>query len=124
MKQEINDSIDFVMGITAADISTTKRDRFGSIKEPKEKYTDWGVFGLGYRPGSCTMVSIFRLKNPDKKLFLSRLKKVCVHELGHNLGLHHCTSSDNCVMKDAAETIKTIDKVELSLCESCKNKVK
>ena len=54
---------------------------------------------------------------------IERFKKICIHELGHNLGLHHCENYDKCVMRDAAETIKTIDHVDLMLCDKCKNKI-
>lgn len=119
MRREMPDSIDYVLGLTEKDISTTKRDAGGAIKEPEYKYTDWGILGLGYRPGPCAIVSTFRLQAPSRKVFIERLKKVCVHEIGHNLGLEHCSSSDYCVMRDAAETVKTVDKVRLELCENC-----
>jgi archaemetzincin len=117
------DSIDFILGLTNKDISTTKKDKNGNILQPQSKYADWGIFGLGYRPGKSCIVSTYRLGTSDKKLQLIRLKKICNHELGHNLGLPHCTSSDSCVMRDAAESIKTIDNVLPTLCSSCKGKV-
>lgn len=118
------DSVDFVIGLTTSDISTTKRDASGAVKKPEYKYQDWGIFGLGYCPGSSCIVSTFRYKTGDTKLFHSRFKKICIHELGHNLGLPHCDSGEPCVMKDAAETIKTIDSVELELCKKCWNKLR
>jgi len=99
--------------------SGTKKDKIGKIKQPESKYRDFGIFGLGYLPGSSCIVSIFRLQNTTKENFIMRLKKICIHEIGHNMGLPHCKSSENCVMKDAAESIKTIDKVNLSFCEAC-----
>ena len=55
------DSIDIVLGLTHYDISTTKNNARGMIKEPREKYYDWGIFGLGFiGRGSC-VVSTFRL---------------------------------------------------------------
>jgi len=113
------DSIDFMLGLTATDISTTKKDKLGRIKQPKSKYEDWGIFGLGYRPGSACVVSSYRLSKPNKTI--ERLQKVVVHELGHNLGLKHCTSKLNCVMDDAAETIRTVDAGHITLCDKCKN---
>jgi archaemetzincin len=124
LKRNKPDSISYILGLTTKDISTTKRDKDGSIKEPLSKYTDWGVFGLGYRPGPSSIVSTFRYKTNKRSLFIERLQKICVHELGHNLGLTHCTSGLKCVMQDAAETIKTVDNVEMKLCISCKKQLK
>ena len=114
------DSIDYVLGLTTEDISTTKRDNFGNILKPESKYLDWGIFGLGFRPGPSSIVSTFRIKSASNSKYIERLKKICMHELGHNLGLKHCENDKKCVMRDAAETIKTVDQVELSLCEKCK----
>lgn len=122
MKQQTNDSVGYVLGLTSADISTTKYESRGKIKEPEWKYSDWGVFGLGYCPGPSCVVSTFRINNTDKKLFISRLKKVCIHEVGHNFGLPHC-ETEGCVMMDAAETIKIIDRVGFDLCEKCWNEI-
>lgn len=116
------DTIDHVIGLTSKDISTTKYTDNGDIKSPEFKYKDWGIFGLGYRPGASCVVSIFRLKHQNKSKFIDRVKKVTLHELGHNLGLPHC-ENQHCFMRDAAETIKTIDQVELNLCGDCFNEV-
>ena len=118
------DYIDYILGLTTQDISTTKRNKDGSTKKPLSRYSDWGVFGLGYRPGPSCIVSTFRYKTKNQSLFIERLQKICVHEIGHNLGLPHCTSGLKCVMQDAAETIKTIDNIELNLCISCKKQLK
>ncbi len=81
---------DYAFGITAEDISTTKRDGKGNIKQPESKYADWGIMGLAKRPGNVAVVSTFRLKIYHKE-FYRRLQKVSIHEFGHNLGLRHCT---------------------------------
>ena len=71
------------VGITEKDISTTKG-----------KVTDWGVMGLGYKPGKGCVASTFRVK--EKRNF----PKVVVHELGHTMGLPHCARA-GCLMQDA-----------------------
>jgi archaemetzincin len=119
----INDSLDFVLGLTHKDISITKHDIKGNIKEPKWKYNDFGVMGLAYCPGKSSIVSSFRLKHKDKYLEFSRLKKVVIHEFGHNLGLPHCPNK-HCVMTSAAEKISTIDNEKMELCEKCKRQLK
>lgn len=116
------DSLDFILGMTSYDISTTKRDSDGNIKKPETKYSDWGIMGLGYRPGQSCVVSTFRIKGDEKK-FRERLKKICIHEIGHNLGLDHC-KTEGCVMADAAETIATIDHVKATLCAACRRRLR
>jgi len=123
LKNHRPDSVDYVLGLTAQDISTTKKDQDGRVKQPESKYLDWGIFGLGYRPGSSSIVSTYRLEHQDHSLFIERLRKVSLHEIGHNLGLRHCTTT-NCVMQDAAETIRTVDTVDAKLCNLCRKKIR
>jgi archaemetzincin len=122
LKKVKNDSIDIVLAIIDHDISITKKDVSGKSKKPEFKYKDWGVMGLAYLPSETCVVSTYRLKTNNQKLFFARLKKVCIHEVGHNLGLDHCKTLE-CVMQDAAETIKTIDNVSMELCSKCKSKI-
>ena len=97
LKRSKPDSIDHLLGLCSKDISTTKRDLYGKVKEPAARYQDWGVFGLGYRPGPACVVSSFRLMREPKEKFVTRLSKVCIHEFGHNLGLAHC-KNPQCVL--------------------------
>lgn len=122
LKDHKPDSLDYILGMTREDISFTKKEA-GKIKEPISKYEDWGIFGLGYRPGPTCIISTFRLKDKGTKVLMERLKKVAIHELGHNMGLDHCRDSKNCVMKDAAESIKTIDLADPELCTLCKRQI-
>ena len=46
-----------------------------------------------------------------------------MHELGHNLGLKHCDKDAKCLMRNAAETVKTVDQVDLKLCTYCLSKI-
>jgi archaemetzincin len=119
LKRKKPDSIDFVIGLIAKDISTTKRDNLGRIKKPTNRYSDFGIFGLGYRPGPSCVVSTYRLHHKNTAKFFDRFKKICIHEIGHNMGLKHCDRDEDCVMRDAAESIKTIDNVEPKLCTEC-----
>lgn len=120
--QKQNKAADFIFGLTSKDISTTKKDEWGNIKKPAYKYADWGIMGLAYCPGKSAVVSDFRLRTKDQKLYFSRLKKVAIHEFGHNLGLSHCTNK-RCVMTDAVESIITIDRARLALCDECKERL-
>lgn len=122
LKNTKPDSIAHVLGFTKFDISTTKKDNQGNILKPEYKYKDWGVFGLGYMPGASCVVSSHRLKHKLKAKFISRLQKVSIHEIGHNMGLPHCENK-NCVMTDAVERISTIDDAGFELCGACKRKI-
>ena len=90
-----------IIGLTKKDICTSKNN-----------LEDWGVFGLGYRPGNACIASSFRLKgNKLEKLF-----KVAIHELGHTQGLPHCPTKD-CFMRDA-EGKDHLDQ-ETNFCKQC-----
>jgi archaemetzincin len=120
-QRNLPNAIDFIIGLTDQDISTTKTSN-GKMMDPPSRYKDWGIMGLGFCPGKSCIVSTFRLKHSNKALLLERLKKVAVHEFGHNLGLPHCKNK-KCVMTDAVESIATIDRESLLLCDDCKNKI-
>ena len=82
-----SDSRDTILiGITNKDISTSKN-----------QIRDWGVMGLGYRPGDACVISTYRLSKADLD---SQLYKVAIHELGHTQGLSHCKDK-TCFMRDA-----------------------
>lgn len=100
-----NDSV--IVGLSNSDISTTKN----GIK-------DWGIMGLGYRPGKSCVVSDFRMatKNINQQFY-----KVVLHELGHTEGLPHCNVK-TCLMRDA-EGGNPLDE-EKSFCNSCKSFLK
>lgn len=96
------DDGELIIGLTTNDISTSKDGK-----------SDWGVFGLGYRPGKSCIASSFRLKNKkEEKLF-----KVAIHELGHTQGLPHCPVK-NCFMRDAEGKDYLDDETEF--CPTCK----
>ena len=104
-----NSNINLLL-ITEKDIAYKKSTQF----------PEWGIFGLGLRPGKTCVVSTFRLKRKvSKSQMLIRLKKVALHEIGHNLGLSHCTNNKECMMNDADGTIKQVDREKIWFCEKC-----
>lgn len=118
--RNIPSNVNYILGLTTVDISTTKHDKYGNIAKPVWKYNDFGVMGLAYRPGKSAIISNFRIKHKNKKIAFTRFKKVVIHELGHNLGLSHCPN-EKCVMTAAKEKISTIDNEKLALCNACEN---
>ena len=85
-----------------------------------KEFPEWGIFGLGLRPGKTCVISTFRLKkNVSTQKMLERLKKVALHEIGHNLGLKHCKNNKVCMMNDACGTIKQVDREKIWFCNKC-----
>lgn len=100
--------------ITEKDIAYRKSDEF----------PEWGIFGQGLRPGKTCVISTFRLKKKvSKEKLLERLKKIALHEIGHNLGLNHCTNNKECMMNDADGTIKQVDREKIWFCPKCWGKI-
>ncbi len=90
-----------ILALTQKDISTTKG-----------KFKDWGVFGLGNMPGQAAVVSGFRLRRKAKGSahLRRRIVNTTIHEVGHMLGLDHCTEHDaRCPMQDAEGSIANTD---------------
>ena len=95
------------------------------IATPKGNIPEWGVLGLGYRPGTVCVVSTFRMKkNVNESIIKDRLIKVALHEIGHNLGLDHCDNNIHCLMNDARGTIKQVDNEKIWLCDKCWKTIK
>ena len=71
------------------------------------------IFGLAYRLHGAVL-SIFRLSNNEL------IEKEAIHEVGHVLGLNHCTNS--CVMQYSNSLWEAKIK-PVYLCEKCRQKL-
>lgn len=99
-----------VVGVTEAEISTTKDD-----------IPDWRIAGLGNLNGlSCVLSTyIYRKHSKTKAVLLRRVGDVAVHEFGHTLGFDHC-ETDGCVMSDAkGKAIQSADHSTGHYCARC-----
>jgi len=100
-----------LLGVTAVDIFT-----------PIMRY----VFGEAMFPGKAALVSTYRLgimppqgDHPsDRSVFISRVLKEGIHELGHTFGLTHC-KDPTCVMSASLDMTR-IDKKSTRLCYYCR----
>lgn len=90
------------IGLTHKDISTTQGEK-----------KDWGVMGLGFRPGKACVISSFRIRGKNRE---EKFAKVVVHEFGHTRGLDHCPVN-SCLMRDA-EGKDHLDE-ETGFCKKC-----
>jgi len=85
------------------------------------------VFGLEDPAKSCAIVSLTRLRTefyderPNKSILEERVIKEVIHEIGHYLGLDHC-SNPSCVMS-FSPSVYDVDKKQKSFCENCKIKL-
>jgi archaemetzincin len=81
------------------------------------------VFGEAACPGKAALISLWRLRPefcgavPNMELFLARALKEAVHEVGHTLGLKHCSRS-SCVMHFSNSIFDT-DKKQSLFCDQC-----
>ena len=82
---------------------------------------DGFVFGEARLPGRSGIVSTFRLSGdlPSSLLFDNRVKKEVFHELGHMVGLDHC-SSLGCVMYKS-ESVGDTDAKSDHYCDRCQS---
>lgn len=81
------------------------------------------VFGHAQVNGPAAVISLARLRQEfyhlpeNKNLFLHRVMKEAVHELGHTFGLIHC-SDVRCAMS-LSNAIQQVDKKSEELCADC-----
>ncbi|MFA6467443.1 MAG: archaemetzincin family Zn-dependent metalloprotease [Bacteroidota bacterium] len=81
------------------------------------------VFGHAQLNGPAAIVSLARLHQDfyhlpeNRELFLHRVMKEAIHEIGHTFGLIHCPDL-NCAMS-LSNAIQFVDKKNGELCNNC-----
>ena len=66
------------------------------------------------------LIRILKNAKPDSVNYIMGITpKVALHEIGHNLGLPHCTTN-NCFMHAAEGSIKQIDAEKRDMCSTCR----
>lgn len=82
------------------------------------------IFGQAFLNGRSGIASIYRLSNErygmkaDEDIFIDRIRKEVIHELGHTFGLIHCRNS-TCVMRSSTY-VEDIDQKSHQLCGNCR----
>ncbi len=82
------------------------------------------VFGQAEPGSGVAIISLCRLRQelpPNPQLFLKRVAKEAVHELGHTFGLGHCVKS-KCVMH-FSNSLHDTDVKEMTFCSQCHPKL-
>lgn len=101
----------FTIGITTRKIFVTENGK----RKTKQ------LLGHAKLGGQVSIVSTYELsrKKHFQENFKNRVIKVMVHELGHNLGLEHCISTDQCIMHEQAGSPQQLDRMEMIFCRDC-----
>jgi archaemetzincin len=89
LSNRIHDTIAEIIGLTHRPLYTIKD------AQPMPYY-DEGILGFAYQPGNACVVSDNNSK-VNRTLPVERLGNNILHEVGHNLGLAHC-SNVKCAM--------------------------
>jgi len=105
--------------------AAARRDHSGMtlVLTARDLYVPGFNYVFGYAPGGVGVVSTARLGQrvwgapSSQELVIQRIVKECVHEVGHLMGLSHC-SNHGCVMSFSNSVIDT-DRKGSAPCPEC-----
>lgn len=121
----LNNEIIEVVGLTNKNIFILKKTENKTENKTTNRLFDKTVsevFGFGDYPGNCSVVSDYLIKTTDPIFLRHRLRSVIIHEIGHNLGLDHCTFN-KCIMSEENRKIPVLDNSATDYCDLCKRKL-
>jgi archaemetzincin len=85
------------------------------------------IFGEADKLSGAALISLYRLRQeyygllPERDLFLDRVAKEAIHELGHTFGLKHCIDI-KCVMH-LSDCLADTDWKTMDFCSQCRPKL-
>lgn len=90
--------------------------------------SDYSILAKSPQPSSVSVISTYLLHNYSKTEgdYKSRFRKVVLHEIGHTIGMPHCTNESaerRCLMTNFGGTSRVIDRANLRFCEECAKKI-
>ncbi|MCP4748116.1 MAG: hypothetical protein GY874_18575 [Desulfobacteraceae bacterium] len=79
------------------------------------------VYGESQLGGRAAVVSLSRLLHADPQVTFQRIAKICLHEVGHLLGLEHCREI-GCLMRFSKQ-LDQLDELFSGFCSACEYEI-
>jgi archaemetzincin len=118
LQKMVNGEIIEILGLTHKEIGILKKINNTSGNPLFDHYME-PIFGLADFPGKCCIISDYKFASFDWPIFKTGLRKVVIHEMGHNLKLDHC-NNDTCIMSEKNGTFSGLYKSGDDYCDVCK----